>query len=204
MYVTIDTGHQIGQDIFRRPTTDEIRSLLMNIDESDEGIDQIWLGPKVCYELLENWKYDRKNPEEYINRINQEMDKFTHLFSSFGDGNTYSWLEKLGCYSPIIHLQQTDGTSSSHLPFTVNTNPEGKISGEQLLKSLAVSYQQDTDFGMPEKCRDIYLTLEVFFGTASINNNIIKNLRESVAYWRKFIPEDGLTLDQLIEIENNP
>jgi hypothetical protein len=27
---------------------------------------------------------------------------------------------------------------------------------------------------------------------------IVKNVKESVEYWRRFIPEDGLSLDQLV------
>ena len=199
-YVTIDTGHQTGQDKFRRPTTVEIRSVLMGTDDSVKDTDMIWLGPQVCYELLEKFKIGQIDLEACLSEMNQEMDKFSHLFSNIGDGNTYNWLEKFGCYSPIIHLQQTDGKSSSHMPFTAKANSMGKISGEQLLNALAVSYQQAADARMPEKCRDIYLTLEMFSSTASINYNTLKDLKESVAYWRQFIPEDGLTLDQLMAL----
>ena len=41
---------------------------------------------------------------------------------------------------------------------------------------------------------------QAFAGTASINYNTLRDLKESVAYWRQFIPEDGLTLDQLLAL----
>jgi len=51
---------------------------------------------------------------------------------------------------------------------------------------------------MPPKCSDIYLTIEVFAGTAEIPYDIIKKLEDSVHYWRDFLPEDVLSLDKLL------
>jgi len=51
---------------------------------------------------------------------------------------------------------------------------------------------------MPSKCDEIFLTIEVFAGTAEIPYDILRKIEESVLYWRDFIPEDGLTLDKLI------
>jgi hypothetical protein len=50
---------------------------------------------------------------------------------------------------------------------------------------------------MPQRCADIYLTLEIFSKTSDISPAIIRNLQASVSYWRQFIPIDGLPLDQL-------
>jgi hypothetical protein len=35
-------------------------------------------------------------------------------------------------------------------------------------------------------------------GTAEKPSDILAKINESAAYWRRFVPEDGLTLDQLI------
>jgi len=51
---------------------------------------------------------------------------------------------------------------------------------------------------MPAPCNEIYLTLEIFSGTGEFNRDIIAKMRESVAFWRKWIPKDGLPLDKLI------
>ena len=51
---------------------------------------------------------------------------------------------------------------------------------------------------MPPLCEEVYLTLEIFAGTAELPVDIINKLKDSVAYWRQFIPEDGLTLDKLV------
>jgi hypothetical protein len=50
---------------------------------------------------------------------------------------------------------------------------------------------------MADRCEAIYLTLEIFGGTADLPVDIEYKIKDSADYWRKFIPEDGLTLDKL-------
>ena len=104
----------------------------------------------------------------------------------------------MGCYSPIVHLQQTDGTSSGHKTFTDENNRWGKIDAKKVLAALKKSYEQPDDPNMPPKCSEIYLTLELFSGTAQTHQEILTGYRESAQYWRNAIPVDGMTLDQLI------
>lgn len=201
-YVTVDTGHQTGQAKFQKPDDNEIKEYLQsyNCEDTDLNIIAPWLGADKCYEILKEWKCKEIDTDMVIKKIKHEMDEYTYMFSDKQDCDPYIWLEKLGCYSPIIHLQQTTGKSSSHLPFTADNNRNGIITGEKVLKALAAAYQGDIEQGMPPKCDKIYLTLELFFSTSEISYNIIKELKESVTYWRQFIPEDGLPLDKLTEI----
>ncbi|MBN8619152.1 MAG: hypothetical protein J0L63_09620, partial [Anaerolineae bacterium] len=105
----------------------------------------------------------------------------------------------LGSYSPIIHLQQTDGNASAHRPFNAQQNQSGIVTGDAVLQALYDSYQQPAHDGYPPRCTDLYLTLELFSGTAEHPAQIIRSIQDSVAYWRRFIPQDGLPLDQLID-----
>ena len=43
------------------------------------------------------------------------------------------------------------------------------------------------------------LTLEVFAGTAELPVDILNKVKDSAAYWRQFIPEDGMPLDELLK-----
>ncbi len=52
---------------------------------------------------------------------------------------------------------------------------------------------------MPEKCEDIYLTLEVFASTKDVGYQVLYDLQESVDYWRKYIPRDGMYLNDLVD-----
>jgi hypothetical protein len=126
------------------------------------------------------------------------MQAHPHLFASSYDGDTYCWLNKLSCWSPIVHLQQTNGSSSAHHPFTEEYNKAGSINPMRVLQEIAASYEQHFSETMPPVCKDIYLTLEIFFGTAAMAVDIIKKLEDTVAYWRKFIPVDGLSLESLL------
>lgn len=200
-YVTLDTGHQTAQHKFRRPNENEIRSIFHKCARSVDFPDHhgIWLGPASCWSIIDEWDGDQNNLESDVGRIVKEMDSHPYLFAGDEDGDPYKWIEKLGCYSPIIHLQQTEKHKSSHDPFTPEYNVTGVISAEKVLKSLAASYQTEPDSSMPARCTDIYFTLEIFFETSSFNRDIISDLKKSIAYWRRFIPEDGLPLDQLAE-----
>lgn len=100
-------------------------------------------------------------------QITREMDKAPHLFATEEDGDCFP-TRKLGCYSPIIHLQQTNGAQSIHLPFTEEENRKGIITAEKVLQALKESYDMPDEEGMPEKCQEIYLTLEIFSQTISI------------------------------------
>lgn len=197
-YITIDTGHQSGQQKFVRPTAVRMKELLQ-IYKNGGRVNNLWLGPKTAYELFNIGVAGKSQEGALIKSIEQEMDRFPHLFANADDGNLYFWLENLACYSPIIHLQQTDGNSSAHQPFLPEFNSSGIVDGERVLNSIMKAYQRTVEIGMPEKCDKIYLTLEIFSGTSAINEDILYNLKQSVLYWRQFIPEDGLSLDELIQ-----
>ena len=72
------------------------------------------------------------------------MDRYPHLFAAERDCDLYGWLEELGCYSPIVHLQQSNGKSSSHLPFTSANNETGIVHPLKVLQAIARSYESGT------------------------------------------------------------
>ena len=199
-YLTIDTGHQCGQRKFVRPDLVRLKDLLRNARNGTVE-SSVWLGPKSAYAWFQEVLRQPVSIEDTaIAEIDREMDKYPHLFATYEDGDPYRWLELLGCYSPIVHLQQTTGKSSAHLPFTKEHNATGIISGDKVLQALSRAYQNgQLPEGMPKKCDEIYLTLEMFSGTAELNCDILNRLRETVRYWRTYIPEDGLTLNQLLK-----
>lgn len=199
-YITIDVGHQSGQRKFLRPGYDEIKTMLHRF--RDEGtVDWPWLGSKKATEIFQAAARLPENAEDdAIARIESDMNNYPYLFAAYEDGDPYQWLEKLGSYSPIIHLQQTTGVSSAHLPFTKEQNEKGIIFPDKIFRALLLAYQSLEAEGMPPRCQEIYLTLEMFTGTAETNRYALAKLKESVAYWRQFIPEDGMRLDQLSNI----
>jgi len=198
-YLTLDTGHQFGQRKFLRPTSLQLRQALQALRASGKLERGLWLGPEVAYTHFRRAALAPKSQEEiHLQRMVEEMDRYPYLFASFDDGDTYLWLRKFACYSPIIHLQQTDGKSSSHLPFTEENNRQGIIRAEEVLQAMVDSYNRQPEPHMPPRCEEIYLTLEIFSSTADLPNEVLDGLAESVAYWRRHIPKDGLTLGELI------
>jgi len=177
-YLTLDVGHQVGQQYFQKPTREQVAAHL-NGDAPD-----LWLGLPD----------DTNNVEQVMDYI----EAHPQFFAQPQDGDLYAWTRTLGCYSPIIHLQQTDGSASAHRPFTPQYNETGIVKGDLMLKALAESYAQALPINTLPPTDEIYFTIEVFSGTAQRYPSIIDNLKATAAYWRQFIPEDGITLDEAV------
>jgi sugar phosphate isomerase/epimerase len=197
MYITIDTGHQSGQGNFMKPKKETLIRAMEQYRENGQ-FDPLWLGPDAAYRLFETCNdLNSIQFEDLVSKIHYEMKNYPYLFSEAEDGSPYRWLEELACYSPVIHLQQTDGTSSGHWPFTRLNNEKGIIEGRKVLEAIKTSYENQHDLNVPKVDR-IYLTIEVFASTGSMNYFTIRELQETIRYWRKFIPEDGKRLNELV------
>lgn len=86
------------------------------------------------------------------------------------------WMKKLAKNSPIIHLQQTTLNSSNHSPFTSTYNDNGIIDPYwiiNLLNESGLSPELDFEIGFREK--------------EEIEPTVIRDLKESVDYWKQCI-----------------
>jgi hypothetical protein len=192
-YVAVDTGHQTGQRRFLRPSGEAVRRAL-----AGEGLVP-YLGPDTAYALFEQARCGapalRAGAAE---AIEAEMGRYPHLFAEQKDCDLYRWLEELGSYAPIIHLQQTNGKSSSHQPFTEANNQAGLVHPRKVLEAIARSYRREELPGLPPRSANVYLTFEIFPHTTDRPRDLLPVLAESVRYWRRWIPEDGLSLSALL------
>lgn len=190
-YFTEDLGHH--HDKFLMPTRQQLLEAFQKADQN------LWLGGGEAHRLyaraLERGVLDRSTCDSILALMRRE----SRYFEAPEDTDCYVWLRRLGCYAPIIHLQQTEGRSSGHRPFTAENNRWGKIRGEAVLKALMESCEQPEQDHMPDRCSNIYLTLELFSGTSQTTRSILEEYAESVRYWRQFIPRDGLPLDVLVQ-----
>lgn len=191
VYITLDTGHQVGQKKYRRPSSDELWA------SCEPGGRELWAGTDYSAGLLKKARSGGMSPKEAIKRVEEDMNANPQLFSAERDSDLYAWVRELGCYSPIFHLQQTDGNVSGHWAFTEENNNKGVVEAGLLLKALKQSYDRTERAGMPARSREITLTLELFYNSAEYPFRIRSELAQSVAYWRKFVPEDGMSLDRL-------
>lgn len=194
VYVALDTGHQTGQQHFLRPTVDDLAKTLKS------GEPAPYLGADSVYDLYDEL---RKKSDYELKRaalqVSEEMDSCSHLFAKPIDCDLYQWLRETAGYSPIVHLQQTNGKSSSHLPFTRANNEDGIVKPLAMLKAIAESYMNPSRGKMPPMVDDIYLTFEIFPHTYDTKREILSVLEESVKYWRQWIPKDGMLLSELID-----
>lgn len=189
-YFTEDLGHHHQK--FLRPTVQSVARDLENRNRTP------WLGTEEAYAAYDAALQRQDASGETCRKIAELAGRAEYLFTTEDDCDCYQWLRYMGCYSPIIHLQQTDGLSSGHKPFTAANNQWGKVHGKAVLEALKAAYDREEEPEMPRRCQEIYLTLELFSGTAQSQREILLNYQQTVDYWRTFIPKDGLPLDQLI------
>lgn len=90
------------------------------------------------------------------------------------DRDPYAWLEALAHVSPVIHLQQTDGTSSHHWPFTDEYNARGIIKPERVLEAVERSGSAANT-----------LTFEIFHSLGQTEQTVLDDHKRSVEYWRR-------------------
>ncbi|WP_141225104.1 hypothetical protein [Paenibacillus sp. yr247] len=204
-YLTIDTGHQTGQRRFLKPSCDQIKEFARRI-RTGQGAQSLplWLGSSSAYRLFDELAAESgASEDERIEQLLQDFDRHPHLFAEYEDGDPYIWLETLGSYSPIVHLQQTDGFASAHRPFNAENNGKGIIDGAEVLRAIARAYGREHADGLPPRCAEVYLTLEIFAGTSQTNQAVLRGMRSSVDYWRKLVPQDGMNLSELISLLPN-
>jgi D-erythrulose 1-phosphate 3-epimerase len=89
------------------------------------------------------------------------------------DADALAWIRALGNRSPVIHLQQNDGKSDSHLPFTDECNRSGIVRPSAVLTALDESGATETS-----------LVLEVIHSFECPEEQVVNDLEQSVRYWR--------------------
>lgn len=94
------------------------------------------------------------------------------------DRDTYEWLRQLAPYSPVIHIQQTDGKRDCHWPFTEEYNCQGIIEPGKVIQAI-------NDSGAEEMA----LLFEIIHPFEEDEEKVLDNLRESVKYWRNWVSE---------------
>ena len=194
MNITIDLGHMNGQQFFQRPERDAILRSIR------EGTRAPWLGTEAAHKLHRAAARGEIDVERAADDIMTDVARNPHLFAGPEDCSIWNWVEALGQRANIVHLQQTDGKSSPHWPFTEAYNRIGVASGERLITSLAAAFDRPALAGLPGPVDDIALTLEPFVGTAANPYAAIDDIAQSVAYWRRFIPRDGMRLSEAVAL----
>ena len=192
LYVTLDLGHMNGQQFFQRPT----REAILGRIRSDGQAPRPWLGTAEAHRLCREAEAGALDAERAADAILADVEANPHLFARPEDGVIWNWVEALGPYASIVHLQQTDGKSSPHWPFTEKYNRLGVASGERLLASLAKAFAQAPIDGLPDPVDAVALTLEPFVGTLANPYTAVEEIAESAAYWRRFVPRDGMRLSE--------
>lgn len=200
IYITIDVGHMVGQNKFLKADKRIVADAVRNNST-------VWLGSDRAYQLFDEAVQcaNENQRRKLIGEIMEDMDEHEYLFSTVKDSNVFKWLEELACFSPIIHMQQTDGRVSNHAAFTPEANGKGIIKGDRVLHAIKQSFDRAAiTKRTQEPVDDIFLSFELFFANTDTKKEIITKLGHTIDYWRKFVPEDGIMLDEAVKKLNDP
>ena len=109
--------------------------------------------------------------------LNLDVDHGNILSKNKDDYNPYKIIQKLGKFSPIIHLKQKTKDIYSHKPFIKKYNKIGLIKPEKIINELKKT-------GIEE----VTLYFEFSFREREpFDSQSIKDIKESVKYWRNYI-----------------
>ncbi|MFL5628112.1 MAG: sugar phosphate isomerase/epimerase family protein [Ktedonobacteraceae bacterium] len=86
-----------------------------------------------------------------------------------------AWFAQSWQRTPIVHLQQTDTSGDHHWPFTQAYNSIGVIQAEKVISAVR-SWTHASD---------VYLFLEPIHPFEAADATVLRELRESVEYWRE-------------------
>lgn len=195
LYLTLDLGHMNGQQYFQKPERDRIIDLLGRVSSGVKNT-KIWLGPKRAMDIFIASAAGEIGHALAASQIEESWQGFDYLFARPEDCSVDRWLENLACYSPIIHLQQSDGKSSPHWSFSPERNAMGIIDAAEVMKGIAKSYSGSK--GIVPKCGQITLTLEPFIGTMQNPYDALLEIKESIRYWRRYVPRDDMPLSEVL------
>jgi len=95
------------------------------------------------------------------------------------DADPYSWLRELGHLSPVIHIKQSSKDKGGHWPFTEEYNERGIIKPDRVIEAIEASGADEVVLLFEVSHRERY----------PADYNVVSDLKESVAYWRKYIKE---------------
>ncbi|MFH1708156.1 MAG: hypothetical protein ABIF71_09595 [Planctomycetota bacterium] len=182
-YITLDTGHQSGQRKFLVPQAADLERMITAV-RADKPCDT-YLGPREHYARFMDMVKKGTTAADLAAAVATHARENPHLFARPEDGDTYAWLGRYAAYSPIIHLQQTDGTVSAHRNFIPALESWGIIKALAVLRAIAQSFEGPVPEGFPPRVTELYLTLEPFLGTAAHARRELEEIAQSVAYWRQ-------------------
>jgi hypothetical protein len=143
----------------------------------------IWEPMSVPREMGDTIK-DTKSLHNELNKksaipilLNLDVDHGNHTSKDKNDHNPYKWIEKLGHLSPSIHLKQKTKDIFTHKPFIEKYNKIGIIKPNKIISSIKKN-----------KIEECTLYFEFSFREREpFDSNAIKDIKESVNYWREHI-----------------
>ena len=108
--------------------------------------------------------------------VSKPVIAMAHFPALPGPGDPHEWLEKLLPWTPVIHLQQTDGKGDRHWPFSPAYADRGIIDPQRIVEIAKRS-----------RFERMSLLLELAHSFEAPDQQIIDEHKWSVEAWLKWI-----------------
>jgi sugar phosphate isomerase/epimerase len=131
--------------------------------------------------------------QELMSRLNQtaaveialclDMGHACAAGASTSDRDPYVWLARLGDFTQVVHLQQTDGLGDRHWPFVSEFNDQGIVDPHRVT-DLVAGFRREA----------VELMLEPMFAFEAEDGQVLSDLKESVAFWEPALQRVGTSV----------
>lgn len=107
-----------------------------------------------------------------------DTDQGNALSGNPKDGDPYEWIRAFGKETPVLQLKQRiQGNVSSGKPFTAEFNKNGMITPDKVIEAVEESGAKEMALYMEPSFRE----------RLPHDNNVVKELKESVEFWKDII-----------------
>ncbi len=208
LYITIDTGHQTGQRRFRRPEASIIVERASDASGPDaaprSGDLPSSAGPAFGLVPARRtrassgaWRKGRAFPAgtwpSWPRTWTATRSSSPLRGTRIPTGGSRTW---------DVSLRSCTSSRSRALPLPTFLSPKPPTEAASSTRRrswhpFGNRARGRCPAGFPPPPEDLYLTLEIFADTAETPSEILGKLRESVRFWRRYVPEDGVRLEDL-------
>lgn len=118
-----------------------------------------------------------------------------HYGSTGDDLDFRAWLRHFAPVAEIVHVQQTTPDASHHWPFTASANEKGHVKMEEVLDAIRqghADWHKNPLSQLMQPVEQTWLIAEIIPGSTKNEDALLKELKETTAYLRRFVPAGGL------------
>lgn len=149
-----------------------------------------------CEEFLVEANRDSEGIPVYVTLDTGHMAG-SHYGLSGEETDYVAWLKRFASVAEVIHLQQTTRDASHHWAFTDDYNVRGHVKMDSVIEAIRHSHAHHYEQPFSRHIGPVdrtWLVAEIIPGSTRTENAVLRDLTESAAYFRQYVPIEGVSL----------